>query len=203
MPLLFKGMRAGTPTDTEGYRAWLGHGFHVYETLVHVPLLVRAPGVLPNGKVEAMTSHVDLLSTLASALELDGSLPPHVSGLDLTDLVRNGGGPTRDALYVQASGARRMNRPEQWLAGLRTDRYKYARGMHNADLPEELYDLASDPDERVNLAAQRSDVTADMRARLTAVMQADDAAEPAADTAYTAEEEALLEARLRELGYLD
>jgi arylsulfatase A-like enzyme len=203
MPLLFKGMRAGTPTDTEGYRAWLGHGFHVYETLVHVPLLVRAPGVLPNGEVEAMASHVDLLSTLASGLELDGSVPSHLSGLDLTVSVRNGGEPSRDALYVQASGARRMNRPEQWLAGLRTDRYKYARGMHNADLPEELYDLASDPDERVNLAAQRSDVTADMRARLTAVMQADAPAEPADETAYTAEEEALLEARLRELGYLD
>jgi hypothetical protein len=55
----------------------------------------------------------------------------------------------------------------------------------------------------VNLAAQRSDVTADMRARLTAVMQADAPAEPADETAYTAEEEALLEARLRELGYLD
>jgi arylsulfatase A-like enzyme len=204
MPVLFKGMRAGTPTDSDGYRAWLGHGFHVYETLVHVPLVVRAPRVFPSGaEVETMASHVDLLPTLASGLELDGSLPFRLSGLDLCDLVRNGGGTAREALYLQASGARRMNRPEQWLAGLRTDRYKYARGMHNAELPEELYDLESDPDEQQNLASDLSDVTAHMRAALAELMQAETPAGPAPDTAYTPEEEALLEARLRELGYLD
>ena len=204
MPLLFKGMRAGTPTDSDGYRAWLGHGFHVYETLVHVPLLVRAPRVFPSGaEVEPMASHVDLFPTLASALELDGTLPSHLSGLDLADLVRNGDGAGREALYLQASGARRMNRPEQWLAGLRTDRYKYARGMHNAELPEELYDLESDPDEQQNIAADRSDVTAEMREALAVLMHAEAPGEPAPETAYTPEEEALLEARLKELGYLD
>jgi arylsulfatase A-like enzyme len=204
MPVLFKGMRAGTPTDSDGYRAWLGHGFHVFETLVHVPLVVRAPGVFPSGAaVESMTSHVDLFPTLGAALELDGSLHSHLSGLDLTALVRNGDGPAREALYLQASGARRMNRPEQWLAGVRTDRYKYARGMYNTELPEELYDLESDPEEQRNLAAGRSDVTADMRARLAMLMEAEAPVEPGEETAYTPEEEALLEARLKELGYLD
>jgi N-acetylglucosamine-6-sulfatase len=169
-----------------------------------VPLVVRAPGVFPGGaEVEPMTSHVDLFPTLAAALELDGSLHSHLSGLDLTALVRNGDRPGREALYLQASGARRMNRPEQWLAGLRTDRYKYARGMYNAELPDELYDLESDPDERKNLAADRSEVTADMRARLATLMEAEAPVEPAEGTAYTPEEEALLEARLKELGYLD
>jgi arylsulfatase A-like enzyme len=204
MPLLFKGMRPGTPTDSDGYRAWLGHGFHVYETLVNVPLLVRAPHVFASGaEEERMVSHVDLFPTLASALELDGTPSSNLSGIDLTALVHSGGGAGREALYMQASGARRMNRPEQWLAGLRTDRYKYARGMHNAELPEELYDLESDPDEQQNLAADLSDVTADMRAWLAMLMQAEAPTEPAPETAYTPEEEALLEARLKELGYLD
>jgi arylsulfatase A-like enzyme len=204
MPFLFRGLRAGTPTDTDGYRAWLGHGFHVYDALVQVPLVVRAPGVFPAGtKVERLASHVDLLPTLASALDLDVSLPSQLSGLDLADLVRIDDGATREALYLEASGARRMDRPEQWLAGLRTDRYKYARGMYNAKLPEELYDLESDPDEQENLAASRSDVTAGMRARLAMVLEAEAPVEPAEETAYTPEEEALLEARLKELGYLD
>jgi arylsulfatase A-like enzyme len=204
MPLLFRGLRAGTPTDSDGYRAWLGHGFHVFETLVHVPLVVRAPGVFPSGaEVESMTSHVDLFPTLGAALELDDSLHSHMSGLDLSALVRNGDRPAREALYLQASGARRMNRPEQWLAGVRTERYKYARGMYNTELPEELYDLESDPEEQRNLAADRSDVTADMRARLATLMEAEAAVQSAEGTAYTPEEEALLEARLKELGYLD
>jgi arylsulfatase A-like enzyme len=204
MPVLFRGMRTGTPTDTEGYRAWLGHGFHVYETLVHVPLLVRAPDVFPSGAiVEGMASHVDLLPTLASALELEASLPLQLSGIDLTAIGQNGGGPARAALYVQASGARRMNHPDQWLAGLRTARYKYARGMHNDRLPEELYDLEGDPGERTNVATERVDVAAEMRARLGELMEAEASSGPAVETGYTPEEEALLEARLRELGYLD
>jgi arylsulfatase A-like enzyme len=204
MPVLFRGLRTGTPTDTEGYRAWLGHGFHVYESLVHVPLLVRAPGILPSGGVvERMVSHVDLVPTLASALELEISLPPQLSGIDLTGVVENRNGPARTALYLQASGARRMNHPEQWLAGLRTVKYKYARGMHNDELPEELYDLESDPDERTNVAAERLEVAAEMRAQLGELMEAEPDGGPAVETGYTPEEEALLEARLRELGYLD
>ena len=204
MPLLFRGMRAGVPTNTEGYRAWLGHGFHVYESLVHVPLLVRGPGLFPSGvEISSMVSHVDLLPTLASSLELDGAQPPHLSGLDLTRAVRDGGALPREAVYLQASGARRMNRPEQWLAGLRTDRYKYARGMHNDELPEELYDLQSDPAERENVAAALPGVTADMRTRLDGLMREEALSEPAEETSYTPEEQELLESRLRDLGYLD
>lgn len=202
MPLLFRGLRAGTPTDTDGYRAWLGHGFHVYDTLVHVPLLVRAPtsGFPSRTVVEQLASHVDVFPTIASAVELDGVLPAHLSGLDLADL---GAGATREAVYLEANGARRMDHPEQWLAGLRTVKYKYARGMHNDELPEELYDLESDPEEHENVAVDRPEVTADLAARLTGLMQTDVDGEAAPETAYTPEEEALLEARLRDLGYLD
>jgi arylsulfatase A-like enzyme len=204
MPLLFRGMRAGAPADTEAYRAWQGHGFHVYESLVRVPFLLRAPGRLPSGTtIEPMVSHVDLLPTLASALELYGVSPPRLSGLDLTPLLRNGGGAAREALYLQASGARRMNKPEHWLAGLRTDRYKYARGMFNEDLPEELYDLESDPDEEENVVARLPEVAADLRGRLGELMRETSPAEPSDETAYTPEEQELLERRLRDLGYLD
>ena len=119
MPLLFQDLAAGSPAGAERYRAWLGHGFHVYEPLVRVPLVVRAPGLFPSGAtVPAIASHVDLLPTLASALELDGVTPSHLSGSDLTGLVGDGAELPRDAVYLQASGARRMNRSEQWLAGL-------------------------------------------------------------------------------------
>jgi hypothetical protein len=42
-----------------------------------------------------------------------------------------------------------------------------------------------------------------MRARLGELMEAEASSGPAVETGYTPEEEALLEARLRELGYLD
>ena len=204
LPLLVGEQRSGPHSGAERYRAWLGHGFHVFEPLVHVPLLMRGPGLPTSGKsISTLVSHVDLLPTLASAVGLDGSRPSYLSGLDLTSLLRDGSAPPRDAVYLQASGARRMSRADRWLAGLRTDRYKYVRGMHNDELPEELYDLESDPDERENLAAGRPDVAADLRARLSRLMQTEAPEAPAVETAYTPEEEELLEARLRELGYLD
>jgi arylsulfatase A-like enzyme len=197
-------MRSGAPAGAERYRAWLGHGFHVYEPLVHVPLLVRAPGLLTSGtSISTVVSHVDLLPTLATTVELPGDRSSYLSGLDLTSLLRDGSAPPREAVYLQASGARKMSRADQWLAGLRTDRYKYARGMLNDELPEELYDLESDPDERENLAARRPDVAAELRARLSGLMQSDAPEASPVETAYTPEEEELLEARLRELGYLD
>jgi len=204
MPLLFRDLATGTPASAERYRAWLGHGFHVFEPLVHVPLVMRAPGLFPRGaKISAMASHVDLLPTLASAVELDRGRPSQLSGFDLMTLLRDGPALPREAVYLQASGARRMSRAEQWLAGLRTERYKYVRGMHNDALPEELYDLESDPNERENVTADRPDVAAELKARLSVLIETQTPEGPAPETAYTPEEEELLEARLRELGYLD
>jgi arylsulfatase A-like enzyme len=206
MPLLFRGMRPGTPTSTEGYRAWLGHGFHVYEPLVRVPLLVRGPGQFPEGvEVTSMASHVDLFPTLASALELDGDGEgaAHAGSVDLTEAVRGGDGAARSEVYLQASGARRMNRPEQWLAAIRTERHKYVRGMYSDELPMELYDLQSDPGETENLAAARPDLAAELEGRLSALMVSAAPEGAAAGAEYTPEEEQLLEERLRDLGYLD
>ncbi|MGH3062493.1 MAG: sulfatase/phosphatase domain-containing protein, partial [Gaiellaceae bacterium] len=204
LPLLVGETRTGAAAGAERYRAWLGHGFHVFEPLVHVPLLMRGPGLPAGGtSISTLVSHVDLFLTLASVVELDGGGSSYLSGLDLTSLLRDGSAPPRDGVYLQASGARKMSRPDQWLAGLRTDRYKYARGMHNDGLPEELYDLEHDPDERENLAAARPDVAAELRTRLSGLMQTDAPEASAVETAYTPEEEELLEARLRELGYLD
>ena len=204
MPVLFKGMRPGTPTSTEGYRAWLGHGFHVYEPLVRVPLVVRAPGRFPEGvEVTSMASHVDLFPTLASTLELDGDGAAQPGSVDLAQAVRGGGGAGRSEVYLQASGARRMNRPEQWLAGIWTEQHKYVRGMYSDELPQELYDLESDPGETENLAADRPDLAAELEGRLSALMAYAAPEGAAAGTEYTPEEEQLLEERLRELGYLD
>jgi arylsulfatase A-like enzyme len=203
VPLLFGGGRSATPAEAARWQAWLGHGFHVYDPLVHVPLVIRAPGALPAGaEVSSLVSQVDLLPTLLALAGLDGGRA-QPGALDLGRLARNGAAAERSGIYLQASGARRMSRPEQWLAALRTDRYKYVRGMYSEEIPEELYDLEQDPAETANLAAGRPDLAADLRGRLSDLMAADAPPEPAPETAYTPEEQERLEARLRDLGYFD
>lgn len=203
VPLLFGGGREATPAGAARWQAWLGHGFHVYDPLVHVPLVVRAPRALPEGaELSSLVSQVDLLPTLASLAGVDGGAA-HPGALDLSRLATAGEGEGRDGIYLQASGARRMSRPEQWLAAVRTPRHKYVRGMFNEDLPEELYDLERDPGEVDNVASRHPDVAAELRGLLSKLMAADERPEPAPETAYTPEEQERLEARLRDLGYFD
>jgi len=187
------------------YRNWLGHGFHVYDPLVHVPLLVYAPGVFPARlRVPELASHVDLYPTLASAFELDtvDGLPPH--GVDLHALAREPEQRLPDrAVYLEASGGGMLPRPDQWLTAVRTQRHKYVRGLVNDALPEELYDLDADPGERQNLLAARPELAAELRARLDELLATEAGAGEADEAAYTAEEQEVLQERLRDLGYLD
>lgn len=85
---------------------------------------------------------------------------------------------------------------------MRTPRYKYVRGLFNEELPEELYDLTSDPAEQKNLADRQPKLAAELRGRLQALTEAS-SEEPEIDTSYTPEQQAELERRLTDLGYLE
>jgi choline-sulfatase len=66
---------------------YFSHGFATTPNLVHVPLVVVAPGI-PPGRVDALVHHVDVLPTL---LELAG-LPPPIdpAGVSLVGLMQRG-----------------------------------------------------------------------------------------------------------------
>lgn len=202
-PVLFSTMDRLGQQNNELYYHWLGHGFHVYDYLTHVPLVFYGPGLFPQGReIEALASHVDLFPSLVSAFDLTAAAAGN--GIDLMPLVHGqGGAPSPRSLYMEASGGRIMPEPEQWLCGLRTDRYKYVAGLFNEQIPEELYDLESDPGEQVNVAGSLPDVAAALRAELAALLRSPAPAEAAAATAYAADERSELQQQLRRLGYLD
>lgn len=186
------------------YMNWLGHGYHVYDYLVHVPLFIHAPGIVPEGaRVSQLASHVDVYPTLVSAFELDHAdgLPRH--GVDLRTTAEQPGSTEDRAVYLEASGGRMLPRPDQWLTAVRTDRFKYVRGLANESLPEQLFDLETDPEERENVLPAHPTVAADMRRRLEGFLATEQPAAPADEAVYTEEEQAILEKRLRDLGYFD
>jgi arylsulfatase A-like enzyme len=187
------------------YLNWLGHGHHVYDYLVHVPLLIHAPGMFPAGlRVGDLVSYIDVYPTLSAAFDLDpgGGLPEH--GVDLHAVTREAGEELSDrAVYLEASGGGMRPRPEQWLTAIRTHQYKYVRGLVNEELPEELFDLGADPSERENVLAARPEMAAELRTRLAEFLAAEASTSPAEETAYTAEEQEALQERLRDLGYLE
>lgn len=122
------------------------HGLLLYEPTLHVPLLVRAPGVAAR-TVETPVSLVDVGPTLAGLLGKTFPAPENrgLDGRDLAEALRNGQDPEPADLYAET----RYPAVFGWspLAALRRRDLKYI----SSGRPE-LYDLRRDPREATNLA---------------------------------------------------
>ena len=77
---------AGDHGESLGEHGELTHGLLIYEATLHVPLLIRAPNVLPHGLVaETPVSLADLAPTLAGLLGRS-LVAPGAASLDGRDL---------------------------------------------------------------------------------------------------------------------
>jgi hypothetical protein len=118
----------------------VGHAQGVYQELVHIPLIIRAPGLLPAGKVvEADVEAMDLFPTL---LELAGiPVPETTQGSSLLPLVNDEAahGPGL-ALSMNLAVTR----------GLKVARYRF---IHGGPSRLELFDELEDPLEQKDLVA--------------------------------------------------
>ncbi len=119
------------------------HGFFVYETTLHVPLIVRGPGVVPGTKLNALVRTIDVMPTALDLLGL-GELTPHVSGRSLKPALE--GARIEDEPAFAESLVPLIHYGWSDLRALRDGRWKYIL----APRPE-LYDLDRDPGELENL----------------------------------------------------
>jgi arylsulfatase A-like enzyme len=140
--------------------AWWDHS-GLYDSVVHVPLIMRYPKDIAPAQVDAMIQSIDIFPTLCEAAGLAN--PPGTDGKSLWPLLR--GQTDRQYSSVPLSEC-------TWQAkrGIRDDRWKYIRsydpGVYGRDCAE-LYDLDSDPAETRNLAAELPDVAAEFDQRLS------------------------------------
>jgi arylsulfatase A-like enzyme len=174
------------------------HGYTLYEELLDIPLVLWSPGRLVPGIVEKPTDTLDLHATL---VDLCGLGEPEGDG---RPLLRQ---PLRDDGYVHLAAASSViggiysAQAGRWKL-VWAPRYGYHWGMGDgrgrSRDPEYLFDLESDPGERVNLAGERSLEVAWLRSRLLAWIQRNRSTEPPrAQEPVDAE----TEHRLRALGY--
>ena len=167
------------------------HGFFVYDSTVHVPLVLRLPGDARAGRVVAApVSHVDLLPTL---VELAGGRPPDgTDGTSLLPLAR-GERETAPAVYSESLYPL-LHYGWAPLRALRDGALK----LVEAPQPE-LFDLAADPGEGENVVRSRRADFDRLRRDLELLrerLETDSGAAAPADL----DEETL--ARLQALGYL-
>jgi arylsulfatase A-like enzyme/multidrug efflux pump subunit AcrA (membrane-fusion protein) len=139
--------------------AWFDHA-GLYDSVTHVPLLMWAPGVIPVCDSDAQVTLTDVLPTVLEALGL-----PEADGIDgrsLFPLMR--GETTTHREHVMLSEA-------TWQAarGVRTPEWKYIKFLQTTIYGRdgvELYDLAADPHEQVNVADQHPEVVTELGDRL-------------------------------------
>lgn len=126
------------------------HGSHLNWELVHVPLIVKTPGVAP-GVVPAYVENVDVVPTLLALAGL--SAPKGAQGRSLVPFLLD---PKRtEGLAEAVTSLTRFNLSAISQDGMQLLR-PTPRGECDFAIVDELYDLGADLEERVNVAgAQR------------------------------------------------
>jgi choline-sulfatase len=124
------------------------HGFEIWEPLVRVPLLIRAPG-LETHRVPVKRSAIDLVPTLLDLMAIAQPGPGELSGVSLAD----------DLAQPHDAYAERdvyLDMPEgpftHMRRGLIHGKTPGLKLIHFGGRQYQLYDLATDPGEMVDLA---------------------------------------------------
>ncbi len=142
------GLRDNTVIVLWGDHGWnLGeHGLWCkhcnFETSLHSPLIVTAPGIAPGRKSDALTEYVDIYPSLCELCDLPQL--DHLQGKSFVPLLKNPNLPWKEAVF------------SRYFKGdsVKTDRYRYTqwRGKDGSVNARMLYDHKVDPAENVNIA---------------------------------------------------
>ena len=163
------------------------HGIFLYQSVLRVPLLIRAPSIAAR-RSDAVVRLIDVMPTV---LDLAGAAAPPGDGASLVRVMRG------EALRVELDAYAESLYPQRFgwspLRSLYDGRYKYIE----APRPE-LYDLDRDPFEERNLHGERASLARALARRLHAVAGPD--ADGQAITDPPADPE--LPSRLNALGYV-
>ena len=156
---------------------WGDHGFHLgdlgiwtkhtnYEQANRIPILINAPGVAPAGSSTRQPAEsVDIFPTLAELTGLPTPTGPQsIDGVSLVPVLKNPKARVRDHAY-HAYPKKKLGR------AIRTERYRLVEWKAfdgaAATAEYELYDYATDPLEKRNLAAGRPEIVARLKQLLS------------------------------------
>ncbi|MCP4198157.1 MAG: sulfatase-like hydrolase/transferase [Proteobacteria bacterium] len=150
----------------DGFRSDRGsrsHAYGLYNELIHVPLIVWAPGARPR-RVDTPVGNIDITPTLLNAVGIN---KPYLRGHSLFpylyDEYRD---PDRLIFSEKTFGQGNRKRYRKSVTGMR---WKMIRWI--TEKKEFLFDLKKDPKEKRNLIGRRPKVAAKLRKHIDAFLE--------------------------------
>jgi len=128
-------------------------GPYLYQTLIHIPLVIRLPGQTQEKRIEANVSHVDLAPTILDFLGIEA--PLWMNGKSFKKALYDSRFDTGTKFSMNLS---EMNPASNFkttsIAAIHGD-YKLIKYLSFSQY--EMYDLKMDPNEKNNLVGQESE----------------------------------------------
>lgn len=167
----------GDHGENIGDHGLMDHQYCLYDTLLHVPLILMHPTRTPPGStVEGLVELRDIYPTLlesAGDLPDDGRNQSTNSLLDPTErtIAREWTGaeylepqPSMEALSKHVDDISKAKQYDRALRAIRTDEWKL---IESTDGEKRLYDLETDPHETTDVAADHPSIVRDLADNLT------------------------------------
>jgi arylsulfatase A-like enzyme len=135
-----------------------GHGNSLYGEILDVLLAIRMPGQKQGKSIDSLVSTLDVTPTILSLLGIKDPAVASMKGVDLTPATK-GETVSRD-IYFETDFRNYTHK-----RGIQTpDGWKMILTMEN--LKRELYNLKTDPAERVNLAEKEPKITYELEQKI-------------------------------------
>jgi len=167
---------------------------NLYDEILHVPLIIRPPGLSEARVVERQVRTLDIMPTILTLC--DCPLPEGTEGSSLTSLWTDSG-----AEYAATVSLSEMWRDEWHIVAARTEALKY---IWDSKQPAQskLFDLSTDPRETRDVSAQYPAEAQALHRHVEELLRRMERTRPADISAEPELNKEVVE-RLRGLGYLD
>lgn len=154
---------------------YFSHGCSIYDSVLHVPMIVRFPGMVPEGKrIQNVVENVDISPTILQMLSLP--VPKTFEGHGLLPLIQaKSNSPDTKIAYSEIRDKVTSLRTNEWHYIYNPtgffpdcDPFRFATDERKNGYviqKEELYDVVSDPLERNNVISAQPRIADSMRSR--------------------------------------
>lgn len=142
-----------------GESAWCSSAWPLYEECARVPLIVHVPGQAYEKRSQALVQHVDILPTALELAEIKipNTARKRVTGCSWVPILEEKTNEVRNIAYTN-SGLRVWRDSVDEPARVTLTSPKWAMILSSPDQPTELYNLESDPNQKLNVYKSNLDV---------------------------------------------